>query len=53
MSQNIKVAKERICVKTATLLRGKNNIDFAKNEAVFYKNLKEKNKYEGNPPNIK
>ena len=49
---NIKVAKERIRVKTATISRRKNNTEFEKYEAAFCKNLKETNKYEGNPPNI-
>ena len=49
---NIKVAKERIRVKTVTIARRKNNTEFEKNEAAFYKNLTETNKYTGNPPNI-
>ena len=50
---NIIVVKERIRVKSVTITRRKNNTEFEKNEAAFYKNLKETNKYEGNPPNIK
>ena len=50
---NIKVIKERIRVKSVTIARRKNNTEFEKNEAAFYKNLKETNKYEGSPPNIK
>ena len=49
---NIKVIKERIGVKSVTIARRKNNTEFEKNEAAFYKNLKETNKYEGSPPNI-
>ena len=36
---NIKVVKERIRVKTVTIARRKNNTEFEKNEAAFYKNL--------------
>ena len=50
---NIKVIKERIRVKSVTIARRKNNTEFEKNEAAFNKNLKETNKYEGSPPNIK
>ena len=49
---NIKVVKERIRVKTVTIAKRKNNTEFEKNEAAFYKNLTETNKYTGNPPNI-
>ena len=49
---DIKVAKEKIRVKTVTIARRKNNTEFEKNEAAFYKNLTETNKYTGNPPNI-
>ena len=49
---NIKVIKERIRVKTVTIARRKNNTEFKKNEAAFYKNLTETNKYTGNSPNI-
>ena len=35
-----------------TIARRKNNTEFEKNEAAFYKNLTETNKYTGNPPNI-
>ena len=35
-----------------TITRRKNNIEFEKNEAAFYKNLTETNKYTGNPSNI-
>ena len=45
---NIKVVKERIRAKFVTISRRKNNMEFEKNEAAFYKNLKETNKYEGN-----
>ena len=50
---NIKVVKKRIRVKSVTITRRKNNTEFEKNEAAFYKNLKETNKYEDNPSNIK
>ena len=50
---NIKVIKEIIRVKSVTIARRKNNTEFKKNEAAFYKNLKETSKYEGSPPNIK
>ena len=33
--------------------RRQNNSEFEENEAALYKNRKETNKYEGNPPNIK
>ena len=49
---NIKVAKERIRVKTVTIARRKNYTEFEKKGAAFYKNLTETNKYTGNPPNI-
>ena len=50
---NIKVVKKRIRVKSVTITRRKNNMEFEKNEVAFYKNLKDTNKYEGNPPNMK
>ena len=50
---NIKVVKERIRAKSVTISRRKNNMEFEKNEAAFYKNLKETNKYEGKPLSIK
>ena len=40
---NIKVGQERIRVKTVTIAKIKNNIEFEKNEAAFYKNLTETN----------
>ena len=50
--KNNKGATARIPLKTALTSRRKKNTEFEWSEAVFYKNLKETNKYEGNPPNL-